>query len=309
MENAFFFGLSAACVLMAISVVLWMMSLIKRSPEVQQALELQQQDRKTRSKLRSEQRKEKWLQKGQRLWGKLKQHNTQRAADMVSIMRQAGYISNREQTLCLFKVILVWVAWLMVFIGQQVVSEHSATHRILFFTLFVCFLLWLTIRWFRHKAKLRAQKMDDEVLVTVHMMSVLWQVGLSLESLLRVYYQESDELTPEVNKDIGLILARIDTGQSREQVFNDMASRSLSSGFQDLLTMLSQAADSGGGLKLAFQNLAKILYDRKRTDLQEKVTKMSGKISLVMMAFMFPALFIVLGGPAALALKAAMGGG
>ena len=104
-----------------------------------------------------------------------------------------------------------------------------------------------------------------------------------------------------------MILARIDTGQNREQVFNDMASRTLSIGFQDLLTMMSQAGDSGGSLKSAFQSLAKILQDRKRTDLQEKVTKMSGKISVIMMVFMFPALFIVLGGPAALALKTALG--
>ena len=28
---------------------------------------------------------------------------------MVSTMRQAGYISSREQTVCLFKVLLAWI--------------------------------------------------------------------------------------------------------------------------------------------------------------------------------------------------------
>ena len=155
---------------------------------------------------------------------------------MVSTMRQAGYISSREQTVCLFKVLLAWIVISAVFFGQQFFSEQTATHGVLlYFIIFVCFLLWMTLRWFRYKAKSRAKKMDDEILITVHLMSILWQVGLSLESLLRAYRQEAEELTPELNKEIGLILARIDTGQNHQQVFNDMASRTLSIGFQDLL--------------------------------------------------------------------------
>ncbi|WP_417879661.1 type II secretion system F family protein [Vibrio sp.] len=308
MGAEFFFWLAASCLLLALSAFLWMQSLTVITPESKQAQAVKAQNLKARSKIRSEERKEKWLQKGQKLWGRIKQQNQQRLTDMVSTMRQAGYISSREQTVCLFKVLLVWIVISVVFFGQQFFSEQTATHGVLSFIIFVCFLLWMTLRWFRYKAKSRAKKMDDEILITVHLMSILWQVGLSLESLLRAYHQEAEELTPELNKEIGLILARIDTGQNREQVFNDMASRTLSIGFQDLLTMMSQAGDSGGGLKSAFQSLAKILQDRKRTDLQEKVTKMSGKISVIMMVFMFPALFIVLGGPAALALKTALGG-
>ncbi|HBV77722.1 MULTISPECIES: type II secretion system F family protein [Vibrio] len=307
MGTEFFFWLAASFLLLALSAFLWMQSLTVTTLEAQQAQAVKAQNLKARSKMRSEERKEKWLQKGQKLWGRVKQQNQQRLTDMVSTMRQAGYISSREQTVCLFKVLLAWIVISAVFFGQQFFSEQTATHGVLSFIIFVCFLLWMTLRWFRYKAKSRAKKMDDEILITVHLMSILWQVGLSLESLLRAYHQEAEELTPELNKEIGLILARIDTGQNREQVFNDMASRTLSIGFQDLLTMMSQAGDSGGGLKSAFQSLAKILQDRKRTDLQEKVTKMSGKISVIMMVFMFPALFIVLGGPAALALKTALG--
>ncbi len=69
--------------------------------------------------------------------------------------------------------------------------------------------------------------------------------------------------------------------------------------------MLSQGSETGGGLKTSFQSLAELIYERKRVALQEKVTKMSGKISVAMMTLMFPALFIVLGGPAALALRSA----
>lgn len=308
METSYFFWFAACFLLLTLAAMLWLRSVIISTPESLQAEAVKQQILKQDSKKRSDQRKEKWLQKGQKLWGKARQHNQQRLTDMISTMRQAGYITSREQTLCLFRVLLVWIALFAVFSGQQILMKQTAGQSLMALILFITLVLWLTIRWFKYQANARAKKMDEEILITVHLMSILWQVGLSLESVLRAYHEEADELTPELNKEIGLILARIDTGQNREQVFNDMASRSLSVGFQDLLTMMSQAGDSGGGLKSAFQALARILQDRKRTDLQEKVTKISGKISIVMMVFMFPALFIVLGGPAALALKTALGG-
>nr|WP_321460548.1 type II secretion system F family protein [uncultured Vibrio sp.] len=252
--------------------------------------------------------KEKILQNSQKWWGRSKQLHQSRLSGVVVTMRQAGYISSRQQTMCLFKIAFVWISLVMMAFGQLVFTTPAFGDTVLYVTLLFVVGFWLTLHWLKAQARKRAKKIDEEMLVSVHLMAILWQVGLSLESLLRAYYNEARDLTPEVNKEIALILARIDAGQSRETVFNDAATISLSVGFQDLLTMMSQAGDTGGGLHSSFQSLAKILQERKRTDLQEKVNKMSGKISVTMMAFMFPALFIVLGGPAALALIAAFGG-
>ena len=223
-------------------------------------------------------------------------------------MRQAGYISSREQILCVFKLLVIWGCIGLISFGQLVLIEPTMKMKLMYGLLMVLVGVWITIRWFTMQGDRRAKKMDDEMLVGVHLMAILWKVGLSIESLLKAYYEESGDLTPEINKEIDLILARIDVGQSRESVFSEVASISLSSSFQDLLIMLSQVGETGGGLSQSFQSLAGLLEQKKRTDLQEKVTKMSGKISAIMMVFMFPALFIVLGGPAALALMTALGG-
>jgi tight adherence protein C len=44
-------------------------------------------------------------------------------------------------------------------------------------------------------------------------------------------------------------------------------------------------------------SLKQLLDDRRLTRLQEYVSKMSAKMSVVMMLFLFPALLIVLAGP------------
>ncbi|XAW88882.1 type II secretion system F family protein [Vibrio sp. CDRSL-10 TSBA] len=248
------------------------------------------------------------MQYSMQWWRKSKQDHQKSLSDIVLAMRQAGYISGRQQVLCLFKMFVIWSGLFLIFTGQQYLFSSTMQRTFLFYALFMALGALLSLYWFKIQARRRARRIDEEMLTTVHMMAILWQVGLSLEGLLKAYLQEAKELTPEVNKDLELIVARIDAGQNRESVFNDMAQITLSSGFQDFLTMLSQAAATGGGLKESFQSLAELIYQHKRVELQEKVTKLSGKISIAMMALMFPALFIVLGGPAALALMAAFGG-
>ncbi|WP_231623460.1 type II secretion system F family protein [Vibrio furnissii] len=252
--------------------------------------------------------KESVLRHSQKWWEKSKQDHHKTLSQVVLNMRQAGYISGRQQILCLFKMFLVWSGLFLILTGQQYLFSSSIERTFLYYALFMAIGALVSIRWIRLQANRRAKIIDEEMLTAVHMMAILWQVGLSLERLLKTYHQEASDLTPEMNKDIALIIARIDAGQNREWVFRDMATLTLSTGFQDLLSMLSQGSETGGGLKKSFQSLADLLYERKRVALQEKVTKMSGKISVTMMALMFPALFIILGGPAALALMAAFGG-
>jgi len=52
--------------------------------------------------------------------------------------------------------------------------------------------------------------------------------------------------------------------------------------------------------------LKQLLDDRRLTRLQEYISKMSAKMSVVMMVFLFPALLIVLGGPAFIGIARAL---
>ncbi|MNY56891.1 hypothetical protein D3C86_1930170 [compost metagenome] len=53
--------------------------------------------------------------------------------------------------------------------------------------------------------------------------------------------------------------------------------------------------------------LKQLLDDRRLTRLQEYISKMSAKMSVVMMLFLFPALLIVLAGPGFTALARSFG--
>ncbi|ANQ28636.1 type II secretion system protein [Vibrio natriegens] len=253
-------------------------------------------------------KREQLIQLSQKWWGKSKMKNENRLAEIVTLMRQGGYTNSRQQILCIFRIAVIWSTLILALSSNLIISIENLLDIIIYLLLYFILGSILTLQWLKSNARQRAKIIDEEMLITVHLMAILWQVGLSLESLLRTYHQEASKLTPEINKEIAIILARIGAGQSRETALSDVAAISLSVGLQDLLTMLSQYSSTGGELQNSFQALAHTLQERKRTDLQEKVSKMSGKISFTMMAFLFPALFIVLAGPATLALISALRG-
>jgi tight adherence protein C len=61
--------------------------------------------------------------------------------------------------------------------------------------------------------------------------------------------------------------------------------------------ILQQLIQQGGGAMKSLLALKQLLDDRRLTRLQEYISKMSAKMSVVMMLFLFPALLIVLAGP------------
>ncbi|MDB5979287.1 MAG: type secretion system protein, partial [Pseudomonas sp.] len=78
--------------------------------------------------------------------------------------------------------------------------------------------------------------------------------------------------------------------------------------FSDTCVILNQLIHQGGGAMKSLLTLKQLLDDRRLTRLQEYISKLSAKMSIVMMVFLFPALLIVLAGPGFTAISRALGG-
>lgn len=252
-------------------------------------------------------RREAVIQQSQALWSRTKRQQIPSLAEVQQLLRKAGYISNREQTLCLMKLLVAWLL-IQLLVAIPVVQGQIATEQML--SLLVISLaggLYGALQWLKQKVAQRSRIIDEELVVGLQMMKTLWDVGLSLESILRAYCRELGNLTPELTKEMQLALNKIEAGQERSAVFSVLARSTDSQGLQDVLTMFAQVSDSGGSLSTSLTQLTLLLRDRRRTQLQEKVTKLSGRMSVVMMIFLFPALFVVLAGPGMIALSQAIG--
>ncbi|WP_428496450.1 type II secretion system F family protein [Pseudomonas chlororaphis] len=94
-----------------------------------------------------------------------------------------------------------------------------------------------------------------------------------------------------------MVLARVDSGLELGEELNKSARLLAVDEFTDTCVILQQLIHQGGGAMKSLQSLKLLLDDRRLTRLQEYISKMSAKMSVVMMLFLFPALLIVLAGP------------
>ncbi|MCK2183435.1 type II secretion system F family protein [Halomonas getboli] len=219
-------------------------------------------------------------------------------AELALILRQAGFIGTRAQLHLLLSVALVVFG---VFSGGVLYALQGgqgwwpALTTGLAFAALAAVGAWI---WVKRARRSRVARLDEEADMVIQVTRMLWESGMTLEGVLRGLIRNLDDSCPESVRELRLILLRIEAGQAREEVLEEQSAIQASEGLEDLLKLLAQISSSGGGARRAMLDLSHRLRDRRRMRIQEAVSRLSGQMSLVMMVFLFPALLIVLAGPA-----------
>ncbi|WP_085582652.1 MULTISPECIES: type II secretion system F family protein [unclassified Pseudomonas] len=152
-------------------------------------------------------------------------------------------------------------------------------------------------RLLAYAAARRQKAIAVEVSTFIPLLRILFESGMAVEQALRVLSLEGQKLLPELTRELRLILSRVDSGLELGQELNKTAAQLAVDEFTDTCVILQQLIQQGGGAMKSLLALKQLLDDRRLTRLQEYISKMSAKMSVVMMLFLFPALLIVLAGP------------
>ncbi|NVZ67581.1 type II secretion system F family protein [Pseudomonas costantinii] len=155
-------------------------------------------------------------------------------------------------------------------------------------------------------AKARQQRISREVSTFIPLLRILFEAGMAVEQALRVLSIEAQRLLPALTHELRLVLARVDSGLELSEELGKTAKLLAVDEFTDTCVILQQLVHQGGGAMKSLLALKQLLDDRRLTRIQEFVSKMSAKMSVVMMVFLFPALLIVLGGPAFIGISRAL---
>ena len=155
-------------------------------------------------------------------------------------------------------------------------------------------------------ARYRQQRIAREISTFIPLLRILFESGMAIEQSLRVLGSEAQRLLPDLTHELRLILARVDSGLELGEELGKTAHLLEVDEFTDTCVILQQLITQGGGAMKSLLALKQLLDDRRLTNLQEFISKMSAKMSVVMMVFLFPALLIVLGGPAFIGIARAL---
>lgn len=162
-------------------------------------------------------------------------------------------------------------------------------------------------RWLVSKVAKRKQRLAEEVEMMLPLLRILFEVGMTVEQALRVLSTESARILPELSAEIRQMLQRVDAGMSLQEELSRTSELLEVDEVNDCFTVLEQLSRQGSGAMASLHAMKELLTERRVTALQEKVSRMSAKMSVVMVAFLFPALMIVLAGPGFMAIVRAFG--
>ncbi|MBP3863828.1 MAG: type II secretion system F family protein [Pseudomonas sp.] len=192
----------------------------------------------------------------------------------------------------------------LVFLGYELFFPRSGNLLVvMLFSLALGYLI--PKRLLAYAAKRRQQEVAIEVSTFIPLLRILFESGMAVEQALRVLSQEARHLLPVLTGELRVVLARVDSGLELNQELSKTASLLDVDEFNDTCVILQQLIQQGGGAMKSLQALKELLDDRRLTRMEEYISKMSAKMSVVMMVFLFPALMIVLAGPSFVAISRA----
>ncbi|MCA1765158.1 MAG: type II secretion system F family protein [Desulfobulbaceae bacterium] len=159
----------------------------------------------------------------------------------------------------------------------------------------------------------RQQIMNRSLPDALDLMVVCVEAGLGLDMTFKRVGDEIRPLNKELSDEFYLTNLEIRAGKSRNESFKNMAARTDMPDIRNLMNILSQTSRLGTSVANALRIHADSMRVKRRQIAEEIAAKSGVKLIFPLILFIFPAILIVLAGPAAIRvmtqLLPAFGGG
>jgi len=165
---------------------------------------------------------------------------------------------------------------------------------------FVCAALsFLIPRWIlRGIAGGRQRRMKREVPLLIHLMVMLFDAGLSTRQAFASLIREGRGVLPELGAEFELVLRQLEAGGDTAEVLKNMSDVLGVEDLTSVMGVLRQVDRYGGEIRQPLMEILSVLEERRTLDARERVNLISGRMTVVMVLFFFPALLIFVAGPA-----------
>jgi tight adherence protein C len=132
------------------------------------------------------------------------------------------------------------------------------------------------------------------------LMVICAEAGLSLDATLQRVARELGNGAPELGEELAMTAAELTFLPDRRLAFDNLNARTNSDGIRAVVNTLQQTAKFGTPLAQSLRVLAAEMRAARMTRAEEKAARLPALLTVPMILFILPTLFIVLLGPAAL---------
>jgi tight adherence protein C len=156
----------------------------------------------------------------------------------------------------------------------------------------------LPVWWLRLRTRWRKNQLNRTFPDAIDLLMVCVQAGMGLDSAINRIGREIHVTSPELAKEFKILSLELKTGKSRNECLRNLAQRTDLPDIDNLVNLLIQADKYGTGVAQALEVHAEEMRQKRYARIEEMAAKLPVKLTLPMILFIFPALFVVIMGPA-----------
>ncbi len=146
----------------------------------------------------------------------------------------------------------------------------------------------------------RQQKIFLSLPDVLDLLVVCVEAGLGLDAGMRRVAAELEDSSPDICSELNMCLMQLQMGRNRRDVLHDFGVRTGVDDVRSLVAILIQADKFGSSIAQALRVQGDSMRVKRRQIAEEKAQKTAVQMLFPMVLFIFPGIFVVLVGPAAI---------
>ena len=218
-------------------------------------------------------------------------------------LANAGFRSERAVSVYLGIKFAFFLAMLLIgfliFVPTQGLGLSSLKWIVLFAVIGLygpSILLW----WLRRK---RQKQIFLSLPDALDLMVVCVESGLGLDAAMRKVCEEMKDHAPAMTEELAIANFQLQMGRPRREVLHDLGVRTGVDDVRSLAAILIQADRFGSSVAQALRVQSDSMRTRRRQLAEEKAAKTAVTLIFPLVLFIFPGIFVVLVGPAAITIQ------
>lgn len=246
----------------------------------------------------------------QRLVDGLKLRRVFEAESTRDLLRQAGYRS--ESHLVTFLTIRLVAPLVMGMLGFAYSGAlHSSTiphMRLVAAVMGLLFGFYLPALMLKNLITRRQQSIRQAWSDALDLLLICVESGMTVEPALQRVAREIGSVSVPLAEELTLTVAELSYLQDRRKAFENLAKRTGMATVKSVVTSLIQSERYGTPLSTALRVLAQENRDSRMQEAEKKAAALPPKLTVPMILFFLPAVFVVILGPAILNMMKIFGG-
>lgn len=154
--------------------------------------------------------------------------------------------------------------------------------------------------WLSSAISKRAELIRNGLPDTLDLLVITVEAGLGLDAAFQRVGDDMRHVHPTLSEELQLVTLETQMGIPRSEALTNFGTRSGIDEARSLVAIINQAERFGTSIARALRNQSDSLRVKRRQRAEERAQKTSVKLMAPLILFIFPAILVVLAGPAAL---------